>query len=179
MSAHSRHDWLWLFLGLSCALPGCGSSSTADPRTLAWREKLLLEAEPAAAVSLVEAQDLAKATARVPIVVMGKIGGTELDPFEAGKAIFLLTELDSHGHAPGEADNCPFCKRRADKAPMAIVEFVDERRQTLPVDARDLLGVAKGQVVTIVGEAQLNSLGKLVITARGVYLADRPSTADD
>jgi len=159
------------------AFAGCGTSAAVDSATLALREKYVLATPPANPTSLASAKT---AVAKNPtIVVTGKIGGTELEPFESGKASFIISELpepgESHSHTPGEVDNCPFCKRRAAKVPKAIVQFVNEKQEVLPVDARALLGVAKDQVITIQGRGELNSLDMLVITASGVYLADKPA----
>jgi hypothetical protein len=163
-----------LLLGLFL-LSGCGTPSGLDPALLAWREKFVLVAEPANAVSLAEAKsELAERSA---IVVTGKIGGTELEPFESGKASFIISELPqpgTHSHAEGEADNCPFCKRRAAKAPKAIVQFLNDKQEVIPFDARELFDVDRDQVVTITGEAKLNSLDMLVITANGVYRKYEP-----
>ena len=159
---------------------GCESSPTLDPAMLALREKYVLTAEPADAVSLEKAKS--EIAEHPTIIVTGKIGGTELEPFESGKASFIISELPQpgagHGHADGEGDNCPFCKRRAAKAPKAIVQFVNEKQEILPIDARELFGVDKDQVVTITGKAELNSLEMLVITASGVYLAEKPASAN-
>jgi hypothetical protein len=154
------------------AVVGCETGPAIDPATLALREKYVLTTDPANAVTLEKAKtEIAEHPA---VVVKGKIGET----FETGKASFIISEiLESHNHAPGEEDNCPFCKHRAANAPKAIVQFVNEKGEIVPIDARELLGVDKDQIVTIKGEAKLDSLQTLVITASGVYLEPKQVAA--
>jgi hypothetical protein len=172
----ARVKTCWLFLALTTLIVlGCETGPDVDPATLALREKYVLSTEPADAVSLAKAKT--EVAEHPSIVVKGKIGGT----FETGKASFMISELpqpgEAHNHAPGEEDNCPFCKHRAANAPKAIVQFVNEKEEILPIDARELLGVDKDQVVTIKGEAKLDSLETLVITASGVYLEPKQIAA--
>lgn len=170
-SNNSRSCLLYLAVA-TLAIAGCETGPAIDPATLALREKYVLTTEPANAVTLEKAKtEIAEHPA---VVVKGKVGET----FETGKASFIISEiLESHNHAPGEEDNCPFCKHRAKNAPKAIVQFLNDRQEIVPIDARELLGVAKDQVVTIKGNATLDSLQTLVINASGVYLEPKQVAA--
>lgn len=106
----------------------------------------------------------------IAVSVVGRIFAGDLEPWENGQASFLLAELPAEGHGEGhDADNCPFCKRRAANAPTAIVRFVGEDGEVLPHDVRQLFGVEKNSVVTVRGVAARGELNTLVITADGLY----------
>lgn len=105
------------------------------------------------------------------VVVVGRVYAGDLEPWEAGKASFLLAELPAEGHGEGhDADNCPFCKRRAAQAPTAIVQFLDDRGQVIAHDARQLFGLKKNDVVTVRGQATRGKLNTLVLTADAIHV---------
>ena len=105
------------------------------------------------------------------VSVVGRIFAGELEPWDPGKAAFLIAELPDEGHGEGhDADNCPFCKRKAARAPTAMVQFLDDSGAVIPIDARKLLGVEKKDVVVIVGEATLGDLNSVVIHAKGLHI---------
>ena len=67
-----------------------------------------------------------------------------------------MMELPDPEHAtddPDHADNCPFCKRRALKAPKAMVRFVNESGEPIGSSASTLVGVQAGDTVTVQGKA--------------------------
>lgn len=100
------------------------------------------------------------------VVVVGRIFAGDMQPFEAGKAAFVLTELPEEGHGAGhDPDTCPFCKRRAAKQPSAIVRFLDESGQPIPLDARKLLGLNPKDVVVIRGTATPGQMNTILIDA--------------
>mgnify|MGYP001164626519 CR=1 FL=1 len=128
--------------------------------------------EPAAATepSVAEASE-AETRAAVAAVVIGRVYAGDLEPWDAGKASFLLAELPAEGHGDGhDADNCPFCKRRAAQAPTAIVQFLDERGKVIAHDARQLFDLQKNDVVTVRGRAVRGELNSLVVTADAIYV---------
>ncbi|TWU05703.1 hypothetical protein [Stieleria varia] len=107
------------------------------------------------------------------VLIAGRISTGELEPFEPGQASFVMTQLPDEGHAaddPEHADNCPFCKRELKNAPMALVRFNDEQGETLPISAKDLFGLAAGDVVVIRGTADYVDGPNMVnIQANGIY----------
>lgn len=165
--------------GLSLALALVGATTIADTASTEIDKSLVLNEEPADALSL------AKARAKLglepkPVVIVGRIGGSKgTDPFLEGKASFSLMEVpaDDHASKPGhDADNCPFCKKRQANATMAAVQFLGPDGKPLPVDARKLFGVEKGQDVVIRGTGVFNSkLGVPIIqvTADGIFVRDK------
>lgn len=148
--------------------PGCGRA--VDPRIAAERNRLVLAEEPAGATSIADAQKNLAAQAEVTLV--GCIGAADYEPFEPGRASFVLSEAPAHGHGAGHDDaNCPFCRHRAAEARLAVVQFVDEQGEILRTNAPTLLGVEAGQVVVVRGHAQLNEkLDLLVVTAGGIHI---------
>lgn len=94
----------------------------------------------------------------VEVTIVGRIPGGDLAAIEEKQAVFLMTVLPAEGEGdPGDrdhADNCPFCRRRAEKAPKAIVEILDEATgQVVPHDVRRWLGVETGDHVVTAGTA--------------------------
>jgi len=116
-------------------------------------------------------QDAEKPAGGDQVSVIGRIFAGELEPWDPGKAAFLIAELPDDGHGEGhDADNCPFCKRKAARAPTAMVQFLDDAGTVIPIDARKLLGVEKKDVVVVVGEATAGDLNSVVIHAKGLHI---------
>lgn len=102
--------------------------------------------------------------------VVGRIFAGDFDPWEQGRASFLISELPEEGHGEGhDADNCPFCKRKAAQAPKAMVRFADEKGQTVGIDARELFGLKTGDVVAVRGSAKVGELNTLMIDAAALH----------
>ena len=108
------------------------------------------------------------------LTLIGRIDAGDFDPFEKERAAFLISELPPEGHGaddPDHADNCPFCKRRAEKAPKALVEIVDASGTPLPNAANTLLGVSKGDRVVAKGEVSYDStVNMLKMRTSSVYV---------
>jgi len=150
---------------------GCGQG---DARVASLRKQLVLADEPAGATSI--ADSLGKIESQPDVVVVGRIGAGEFEPWADGQAAFLLTEAlpdSSHVSTPGhDPATCPFCRRRAEKAASitALVQFRDDQGAVLPIDARELLGVTKDQVVVVRGKGHVYKLGVLVVAADGIHV---------
>lgn len=162
-----------LVLGTAAALV-C-AAARADVNVAELQKSLLLAEEPAGAVSLTAAK--AKLTTQPqPVVIVGRIGARGADPFLANKASFSLVEIPADDHAKKAGhneDDCPFCKKRAANAPLGAVQFLGADGKPIPVDARKLFGVQKGQDVVIRGTGVFDpKLGIPVIqlTADGIHV---------
>lgn len=148
-----------------------------DP--VAVRKSLVLPAEPAGAVLSLAAARGKLGIEPQPVIVAGRIGGKGMEPFLEGKASFSLLEIpeDDHAEKPGHnADDCPFCKKRQANATMAAVQFLGPDGKPIPVDARKLFGVEKGQDVVIRGTGVFDAkLGVPIIqvTADGIFVRPR------
>jgi len=164
--------------GLAVALVALASVvAVAETDVAAVREALLLTEEPAGAASLAEARKGLGLEPK-PVVVAGRIEGKGIEPFLEGKASFSLLEIpaDDHAKDPGHnADDCPFCKKRRANATMAAVQFLGADGKPIPVDARTLFGVAKGQDVVVTGTGVFDpKLGIPVIQVTGDGIFVRP-----
>lgn len=148
--------------GLSAAVVAAGRSASAQTDAAALRSKLVLPQEPldpltpTAAKETLLSKDARKDASKGPqaIVIAGRIGAKGMEPFLENKASFVLQEIpaDDHaGKAGHNADDCPFCKKRSANAPMVAVQFVGADGKVLPLDARKLFGIQKGQEVVVSG----------------------------
>lgn len=107
------------------------------------------------------------------VTILAQIGAGDFDPFEPDRAAFMLSEIpEDHDDQPGHDPNkCPFCKRRAEKAPRAHVTLVDGNSQSIMVNASKLLSLSKGDQVIVQGTAEWDEpLNTLKVTASGIYL---------
>jgi hypothetical protein len=171
--------WLASFsIAFGCLLViGCGGKdSTSAPVAAqtgpnAAGKKYLLTAEPPEAKTVKEVRNEAKNGDLV--VILGHIGG-EKKPWVEGRAAFWIVDPSIKPCPPDE--NCPTpwdccCTAREDivKA-MATIKIVDEQGQSLPVDARELLGVKESQMLVVRGRAKRDEQGNLVVLADGVFV---------
>jgi hypothetical protein len=79
---------------------------------------------------------------------------------------------EAHGAGGHDPSNCPFCSSGKDSSRRAFIQFVDETGHMLHTDARDLLGVEKGQVVVVRGRGKIENSGYLIVSADGIYLRE-------
>lgn len=161
------------------AATGCNK---VDDRVSSLRRQLILPDEPAGAASIAELRDgmkpaeVADVTADKDVVLVGRISAGEFEPWADGQASFLLAEAlpeSDHAATPGhDPATCPFCRRRAAKADnaTALVQFRDAKGEVMPIDARELLGVKKDQVVVVRGKGHVDKLGVLVVSATGIHV---------
>lgn len=164
-----------LFGGCLFAVSAWSATTYADTAVAEAPADLVLADEPAGAMSLAQARGKLGLEPK-PVVIAGRIGGKGTEPFLDGKASFSLMEIpaDDHASKPGhDADSCPFCKKRQANATMAAVQFLGADGKPIPVDARKLFGVEKGQDVVIRGTAVFNAkLGVPIIqvNADGIFV---------
>jgi hypothetical protein len=133
--------------------------------------RFILKSEPSGAVTPTQVMETQAGYG--PITLVGRVDAGEFDPFEPGQASFMLSQLPDADHAGGDpdhADNCPFCKRKLEKAPKVVVKILESGGEVMPVDARELLGIAKGDTLVVRGNGQYSEAVNLVeITADGVF----------
>lgn len=111
----------------------------------------------------------------IQLVLEARVGSSDDQTWEPGKAEFMVSEVlsdDVHGGEGHDPETCPFCQLEAGSASarIAVIRFLDEADQLIEVDARTLLGVEAGQEVVVSGTASVDPLGVLVIAADGIYL---------
>lgn len=159
---------------LAIGLAGCNPSaqSPSQPSASALDTKLLLKAQPSDAKHVIDARNEAKDGDE--IVVTGRIGG-DVDPWVKGRAAFVIVDPSLVPCSEREGDSCPtpwdYCcdtDRLADAK--ATIKFVNEAGDTLPTDARQLLGVKELQYVTVRGQAKRDEAGNLTVLAQDIYV---------
>ena len=165
---------LLIALGFAALTAGCQTSSDAPASadTSAAQSDLLLASEPSGAKPVIEVRKDAKDGDDVTIT--GRIGG-DVDPWVEGRAAFLIVDPSLTPCNEREGDSCrtpwDYCcdlNRLAESK--ATIKFVDEAGQTLPTDARKLLGVKELERVTIRGKAKRDEAGNLTVLASGIYI---------
>ena len=141
-----------IILLFSLLLGGC--SKPIDREIVEFRKTLLLQSEPANAVSLTEAKSAL--VDEGDVVLVGRIGLGALSAFEKGMATLVLSEApEDHGDGKNhDASECPFCRRKSEEAPLAHVEFQHENGKTIPIGADNLFDIKQGQVVVVLGRGQ-------------------------
>ncbi len=169
MRAWMQASWMVV---AACAV---ATLALADIDVAEVQKDLVLTEEPAGALPLAQARGKLGLEPKA-IVIAGRIGGKGTEPFLEGKASFSLLEIpaDDHASKPGhDADSCPFCKKRQANATMAAVQFLGADGKPLPVDARKLFGIEKGQDVVIRGTGVFDKkLGVPIIqvNADGIFV---------
>lgn len=152
-------------------VPSSSASATGGSGTMVLDEMPM--GEPQTPTEIKEASGGAKSA-----IVAGRIDAGDMDAFLPGKLSFMISQLPDAGHGaddPDHADDCPFCKRKLENAPKAIVEFRDSNGQVLDGNARAELGVELGDVVYVTGAAEFNAaVNTVMIDASGVYRATSP-----
>lgn len=159
--------------GATVAGPTTAAAQQVDAAAL--RGRLVLDAEPAGAVTPTEAK--AKLTKDPqPVVLAGRVGARGMEPFLENKASFVLVEIpaDDHAKKAGHDDeNCPFCKRRQANSPMTAVQFVGPDGKPLPIDSRKLFGIQKGADVVVRGQGVFDpklAIPVIQLTADGIHV---------
>lgn len=153
---------------------GCDTteSVTSSGRLPAGGGKYILTTEPANPKTPTEVKE--SVTEPTLVAITGRIDAGDVDPFQNGVASFLISQLPEGDHAEGDpdhVDNCPFCKRKLKNAPKAVVRILDDSGEVMTVDARQLLGVAKGDVVVVRGSATyLEPVNTVQINAEGIFV---------
>ncbi|MEM1068919.1 MAG: hypothetical protein AAGG48_23045 [Planctomycetota bacterium] len=151
------------FVGLFAI--GCENSQLAGG-------KYLLNVEPADPQTPTRVKESVAEPTRM--VVAGRVEAGDIEPFQDGVATFVMTQLPDEAHAGGDPDhveNCPFCQRELRNAPKAIVRILDESGEVMSVDARELLGVSKGDVVVVEGlVTYLEPVNTVQIDAEGIFI---------
>ena len=156
-------------LAIGCSTEQSSTTSNGPPFD---GEKYILKAEPANARTPTEIKE--SVVEPTMVALAGRIDAGDFDAFQEGMASFIISQLPDDSHAEGDpdhADNCPFCKRKLKNAPKAIVRILDDSGEVKPVDARDLLGLSKGDVVVVHGLATyLEPVKTVQIDADGIFI---------
>ena len=164
---------------------GCRHSTGTDhDAASASGAKYLLDAEPAAAQSVVDVRALLEEK-KTPtdVVVVGRISGLGQPTWDTERAAFMVADLSlaleeeaakaEHDETPKhDAENCPYChdEKQKELAGLALVQVVDSNGSIPSVDARQLLGLREGQTIVVRGQGQIDKLGTVVVRTSGIYV---------
>jgi len=172
-------------LAATALLTALGTPARAQGDAAAIKARLVMPQEPVDPLTPTAAKEtlLAKDAPKgpQPIVVAGRIGAKGMEPFLENKASFVLQEIPADDHAAKaghDADNCPFCKKRSANAPMVAVQFLGADGKVIPLDARKLFGIQKGQEVVVSGQAVFDpklAIPVIQLTADAIHV--RKATA--
>ncbi len=168
---------------LTCSLLataiGCQrNNSQFDSQQLSEaRDRYVLTSEPDGVESVLDVQETLESPREV--VLVGRVGGVK-QPWTKGKATFVLADPVVLAESADESDEhictddgCKFCARKnAEKMKegIAIVQFLDDDGDILPIDARQLFDLGEEQTLIVRGRAEIGPLGCLVVAANGLYV---------
>jgi len=166
-----RNRILFLFCLLSL-FGGCGFQEPTQWKE--WRDQFVLKDNPEGTISISEAITHSGGD---EILIMAQVGGGKGDTFDNKVASFLVSEAPDKEHLgkPGhDPDGCPFCKQKLANAPTVTVGFETNDGKAIPVDARKLFGIKKGDVVVIKGKGSYEESTKmLTLNATGMHVVSR------
>lgn len=158
----------------SVVVVGCGQPAVAPPKAAASKPadpRFLLAADPANPMSVVEAKKSVKNDEA--IILVGRIGG-DVKPWIDGRASFVLVDSSFKpcNEIPGDSCETPwdYCCESDLAQGKATIKFVNDKGETLPTDARELLGVKELQTLVVKGKAKRDDAGNLVILAEGIFV---------
>ena len=106
------------------------------------------------------------------VVIVGRIGGSR-KPFTGRAAFTIVDDSIKPCNEIGD-DACPtpwdYCCVSDVSQSKLIVKVVDEQGQTVPTDAKQLLGVKELDTVVVRGKAKRDAAGNVTILATGLYV---------
>jgi hypothetical protein len=157
-------------------ISGCTSKnepagSMRGPAPEAKRADFLLKEEPPGALGVKAAR--ADCKDGDAVVVVGRIGGDK-KPWIDGRAGFWIVDASlkscdqNNENCETPWDYCHMPKEEL-RQHVATVKVVDDQGATVPVDARQLLGVKELQTVVVRGQAKRDEKGNLTVLATGIY----------
>ncbi len=157
---------------------GCSSSSTdeaaatAVPAASLDGSKYLLAEEPDGAMGVIAARESAKDGD--PVVIVGRIGGSD-NPWIEGRAAFMLLDASklmvAIGEDLGEEEICMDDCCAAERADCTtLVKVVDADGKLVAADSRQLLGLTSDDMVVVRGKAKKDDSDNFTVLADAVYI---------
>lgn len=176
--------WVAVAAGMLGPLAGCAP----EPELVEQRLEVVSAVPLDDATSITEAvesitsvdADAAEPTGNVDgrdqidvVSIRGRVGAGDLPAFDPDKAAFLVSEIieDPNGGQGHDPSTCPFCKRRAEKAPRVMVTLVDDSGDPLSEPADELLALDVGDTVQVRGDVvRFNpELNTLELNAKSIH----------
>jgi len=170
LQVQRRSAFAFLLLGGILICSGCNAG--LNDEFAALREKLLVGTEPTGAVPVSElkSQHIAgELQAGTSVVIRARINAGEMSPWTQGQAAFIVTDATGHdGSEDHDPHECPFCSRDI-RDHMAIVRCTKDDGQLIPTDAREVLGVAEGELLVVQGTIGDADAEEFVVDAQSIY----------
>jgi hypothetical protein len=172
-----RSVWVVVPAVVAAIAAGCGQggqqgkdTERSDPAALAEGKKYLLDKEPAGARGVLQTRKESKDGDEV--VMVGHIAGSK-KPFVEGRASFSLLDLSIKPCPADEGCPTPWdccCTPTEElRAATAQVRFAGSDGKTLPIGAREMLGIKELSVVVVKGRASRDEKGNLTVVASGLF----------
>lgn len=162
-----------LSLGIGCGSPASitPESSAAATKPVVNGEKYLLAEEPDDAVGVIEARETAGNGD--PLVVVGRIGGSD-KPWIEGRAAFMLLDASmavvAGGTESSEGEVCLEDCCAEERAECTTLVKVVDNGALVAADSRQLLGVKENDFVVVRGKASKDESGNFTVLADGVFI---------
>ena len=162
-----------------CLSVGCGTSASSAPGNGASAinavaingDKYLLAEEPDDAVGVIEARETA--SNGDPLVVIGRIGGSD-KPWVEGRAAFMLLDASmsvvAEGSEQADGEVCMGDCCANERAECTTLVKVVDNGTLVAADSRQLLGVKENDFVVIRGKASKDESGNFTVLAEGVFI---------
>jgi hypothetical protein len=159
------------------SVAGCdkGKPAASNPKaptntTVVIPATYFVETEPPAAKPIIDVKKDARAGDEV--VMRGRIAGRK-DPFTAGRASFMMTDLSLAVCEDGcktPWDHC--CDEPKEIAAVAAtVQLVDEKGEVLKTDAKGVHGLTPNAELVVVGKVKSkDDTGNMVVDVKQVYV---------
>lgn len=162
-----------LSLSIGCGSPASTTleSSAAATKTAVNGDKYLLAEEPDDAVGVIEARETANNGD--PLVVVGRIGGSD-KPWVEGRAAFMLLDAsmavvaEGTESAAGEVCMGDCCAN--ERAECTTLVKVVDNGALVAADSRQLLGLKENDFVVVRGKASKDESGNFTVLAEGVFI---------
>jgi hypothetical protein len=157
----------FLLLGIAfLAFQGCGR----DPLRDVAAKLSKLSVDESQAVTIEDA--IAQCSETPTLLIKAKVGAGKGDTFDKKRSEFLVSEIpnDEHASDPNhDPSSCPFCRKRAEKAPTVVIRVIDASGKSLPRSAEELFSLKKGMHVLVQGSGTYDSeLNTLTIDANAL-----------
>ena len=158
-----------LCIALVCS--GCGGAVSDE--VTAMRDKWLVQTPPAGATPISEIKSRHSAGelgVGSDVVIRARINAGEMSPWTQNQAAFIVTDATGHdGSEDHDPHQCPFCRRDI-RDHIALVRCTAADGQLVPMDARQLLGVTKGELLVVQGKICDGDVDALTIDAERVHV---------
>lgn len=158
-------------LGMVMLVNGCGKPPGGEFADV--RAGLLVQTAPAGARPISEintGREAGDLKVGSEVVVRARINAGEMTPWTQDQAAFIVTDATGHdGSEEHDPHQCPFCRRDI-RDHIALVRCTGDDGQLVPMDARQLLGVAKGELLVVQGTIADIEAEELAINAQQIHV---------